>query len=71
MAKKCMVARDVVRKQTVEKYAARRKALKQTIKSPRSDDEEKARAVLALQKLPRARPVMKQRLRMRLSLIHI
>ena len=53
MAKKCMVARDVVRKQTVEKYAARRKALKQTIKSPRSDDEEKARAVLALQKLPR------------------
>lgn len=53
MAKKCMIARDTVRKKTVEKYKERRIALKRTIKSPNTSSEEKAQAVLALQKLPR------------------
>ena len=53
MAKKCMVARDAARRKAVEKYAEKRRALKQVIRSPGSGSEEVAQAVLALQKLPR------------------
>ena len=53
MAKKSMVAREVKRQRLVEKYAAKRKALKATIVNPEASIEEREQAELALQKLPR------------------
>jgi len=53
MAKKSMVARDVQRKKAVDKYAAKRAELKKAIIDPNLGDEERAQAVVALQKLPR------------------
>ena len=53
MAKKCMIAREVMRKKSVEKYAQRRKELKERIKSVKVSPEETELATLALQKLPR------------------
>ena len=62
MAKKSMVAREVKRARTVAKYAARRAALKATIRNPNASDEEKWEAQVKLQKLPRnASPVRQQR----------
>jgi len=53
MAKKSMVARDVQRKKAVDKYSAKRAELKKAIIDPKLGDEERAQAVVALQKLPR------------------
>jgi len=53
MAKKSMVARDVRRKKAVEKYAAKRAELKKTVSNINLSEEERAAAVVALQKLPR------------------
>lgn len=53
MAKKSMVARDVQRKKLVDKYAGKRAELKKAISNMNLDDEERAAAVIALQKLPR------------------
>ena len=53
MAKKSMVAREVKRQRLVEKYAAKRKALKATIVDSNASPEEREQAELALQKLPR------------------
>jgi len=53
MAKKSMIARDVKRSKMVERFAARRAALKDIIRSPKSSDEEKREAMDKLQKLPR------------------
>lgn len=53
MAKKSMVARDVQRKKAVDKFAAKRAELKKAIIDPNLGDEERAQAVVALQKLPR------------------
>ena len=53
MAKKSMVARDVRRKKAVEKYAAKRAELKKTVSTINLSEEERAAAVVALQKLPR------------------
>lgn len=53
MAKKSMVLRDEKRMQLVKKYAKRRAELKALISSVTAGDEERAQAVLALQKLPR------------------
>lgn len=53
MAKKSMVLRDVKRKALVKKYAQKRAELKAIIVGVNSTDEEKAQAVVALQKLPR------------------
>jgi small subunit ribosomal protein S14 len=62
MAKKSMIAREVKRAKMVEKYAARRAALKEVIRDPKVSDEEKWDAQAALQKLPRdASPVRRQR----------
>ena len=53
MAKKNMVARDVRRKKAVEKYAAKRAELKKAVSNINLSEEERAVAVVALQKLPR------------------
>ncbi len=53
MAKTSKIVRNEQRKNLVEKYAAKRAALKETIRNPKSSDEDKDKAVLALHKLPR------------------
>ena len=53
MAKKSMVAREVKRAKTVSKFAAKRDALKATIKNPGSSYEDVEAAVRQLQQLPR------------------
>ena len=53
MAKKSKIARNRQRREIVERYAERRAALKETARSPRSTDQERAAARLALQRLPR------------------
>ncbi|TKV58736.1 30S ribosomal protein S14 [Nakamurella flava] len=53
MAKKSKIARNEQRREIVARYATRRAELKETVRSPRSSDEEKAAAQLALQRLPR------------------
>ena len=58
MAKKSMVAREVKRARTVQRYAAKRAALKATIGNPNVSEEERYNAQLKLQALPRnASPV--------------
>ncbi|MCV2894723.1 30S ribosomal protein S14 [Lentibacter sp. XHP0401] len=53
MAKKSMVAREVKRQKLVEKFAAKRAALKEIINDQSKPMEERFRASLALAKLPR------------------
>ncbi len=53
MAKTSMVEREKRRADTAKKYAAKRAALKQAIRSPKSSADERVAAVAALQKLPR------------------
>lgn len=53
MAKTSMIERETKRARTVAKYAAKRAKLKEIIRSPKSSDEEKWDAQVALQKLPR------------------
>jgi small subunit ribosomal protein S14 len=53
MAKTSMVLRDVKRKKLATKYAKKRAALKAAIVNPKTSDEERHAAVIALQKLPR------------------
>jgi len=53
MAKKSMVARDVRRKKAVDKYAAKRAELKKAVSNINLSEEERAAAVVALQKMPR------------------
>ena len=53
MAKKSKINRNEQRKQTVAKYAERRKALKATIKSPATSPADRDLAYKALRKLPR------------------
>ena len=53
-----MVLREQKRLQVVERYAKKRAALKATIQSPSSSDEERTEALMKLQALPRnANPV--------------
>ena len=53
MAKKAMVEREKKRQHLVEKYAAKRAALKQIINDESKPMEERFRASLKLAKLPR------------------
>jgi small subunit ribosomal protein S14 len=53
MAKKSMILRDVKRKKLTDKYAKKRAELKATIVNMKLSDEERQKAVLQLQKLPR------------------
>ncbi|MDP6437606.1 MAG: 30S ribosomal protein S14 [Gammaproteobacteria bacterium] len=58
MAKKSMLARNAKRLKTVQRFAAKRAALKETIASSKSTDEERQAAMAKLKKLPRdASPV--------------
>jgi small subunit ribosomal protein S14 len=58
MAKKSMIEREKKRTKTVAKYARKRAALKAVLKDPKTSDEERWDAQVALQKLPRnASPV--------------
>ncbi|MDQ2091933.1 30S ribosomal protein S14 [Marimonas arenosa] len=53
MAKKSMIAREAKRQKLVEKYAAKRAALKEIINDQEKPMEERFRASLKLAKLPR------------------
>lgn len=53
MAKTSMIQREKRREKTVQRYAARRAVLKETIRSPGSTDEERDAAMRKFQQLPR------------------
>jgi small subunit ribosomal protein S14 len=53
MTRKSVIARDVKRQKTVERYAAKRAALKEAFLNPENSYEEKMAAFEKLQKLPR------------------
>lgn len=58
MAKKSKIARNEQRRDIVARYAQRRAELKELIRDPATDDDRRAAAQLALQRLPRdASPV--------------
>ena len=67
MAKKSMIERERKRTRTVQRYAAKRKALKQTIQSPRSSDDERRAALAKLQALPRDASPTRHRNRCRIT----
>lgn len=67
MAKKSMVAREAKRARTVEKFAAKRAQLKETIASVNTSDEERWEAQIAFQKLPRDASPVRQRRRCQLT----
>jgi len=67
MAKKSMIAREVKRAHTVEKYAAKRAELKAIILSPESSEEQVWEAQVKLQKLPRDASPARQRNRCRVT----
>ncbi len=67
MAKNSMIARDVKRARIAKKYAAKRMALRATIKDINATPEEKEAAVVQLQKLPRDASPCRQRNRCRVS----
>lgn len=53
MAKTSMIEREKRREKLVKQHAAKRAALKETIRSPKSTDSEREEAVRKLQALPR------------------
>ena len=61
MAKTNMIERDKRRTKTVQKYAALRTRLKETIRTPKSSPEERAAAQAKLQALPRDASPTRQR----------
>ncbi len=67
MAKKSMIAREEKRKKLVSKFDVKRRALKEIIRDPGSSYEEKDKAHLQLQKLPRDSSVTRIRNRCNLT----
>jgi len=67
MAKKSMIAREKKRVKTVNRYSAKRQALKAVIKNPNSSYEEIELASLQLQKLPRDASAARQHNRCRIT----
>lgn len=67
MAKTNMIEREKKRAALAAKYAKKRAALKATIVSVKATDDEKAAAVLALQKQPRDAGKTRQRNRCKLT----
>lgn len=67
MAKKSMIARDVKRTKVVEKFAAKRAALKATIADVNASDEEVWAAQVKLQQLPRDASPIRQRRRCQIT----
>jgi len=53
MAKKSMIMRELKRKKLVDRYAAKRKALKATIRNVNTSDDERAVAQAKLNAMPR------------------
>jgi small subunit ribosomal protein S14 len=67
MAKTSMVNRDLKRAKLAVKYATKREELKKIISSPTASYDEKADAVVKLQKLPRDSSPSRHRNRCELS----
>jgi small subunit ribosomal protein S14 len=67
MAKKSMIAREVKRRETVRKFAAKRAAIKARIHDPKLSTEDRRAATLELQKLPRDASPTRMRNRCRLT----
>ena len=63
MAKKSMIQRELKRAKLVAKYADKRAALRATINSVHSSDEERAAAQAKLNALPRDSSAIRQRKR--------
>jgi len=61
MARLSIINRNKARKQLANKYATKRAELKAKIISPKSSDEERHEAVVALSKLPRDSARIRQR----------
>lgn len=53
MAKKSMVQREIKRAKMVKRCAAKRAALREVFRNPRSSDEQRREALVKLQALPR------------------
>ena len=67
MAKLSMTNREIKRARVVERYAARRAELKETIRDPANGDEERREARQRLQALPRDASPIRLRNRCRLT----
>ncbi|WP_426417926.1 30S ribosomal protein S14 [Aestuariirhabdus sp. LZHN29] len=67
MAKISMKQRELKRTRTVEKYAAKRAAIKAVLADANATDEQKWDAQIALQKLPRDASPARQRNRCRIT----
>ena len=67
MAKRSMLQREKKRAKLVQKYAARRDALKKIISGTDADIDERMQAAAALQKLPRDSSPVRQRNRCRVT----
>ena len=67
MAKKSMIARDKKRAVLVVRYAQRRTQLRNTTKNIALSEEERMKAQMALQKLPRDSSAARRRNRCRLT----
>ena len=63
MAKKSMIMRELKRTKLVERHAKKRAALKETIRDPKTGDEERAVAQAKLNALPRDSSASRQRKR--------
>ncbi|MFT3907281.1 MAG: 30S ribosomal protein S14 [Steroidobacteraceae bacterium] len=63
MAKTNMIEREKRRQSTAKKFAAKRAALKEAVRSPKTSPEERAAAQTQLQKLPRDASPTRQRKR--------
>jgi small subunit ribosomal protein S14 len=67
MAKSSMIAREKKRAQLVEKYAAKRAAIKEVLNDLDASDEDKWDAQIKLQKLPRDASPVRQRNRCKIT----
>ena len=67
MAKKSMIARENKRSKLVDKYEVKRRALKETIRDPKTSIEDQEAALLKLQKLPRDSSPSRQRNRCKIT----
>ena len=67
MAKTSMIARENKRTKMVERFAAKRAALKAVLKDGNASDDEKWEAQVKLQKMPRDASPSRQRRRCRIT----
>jgi small subunit ribosomal protein S14 len=67
MAKKSMIAREAKRRQTAQKFAAKRAELKRIVNDRSAEPEQIDQALSALQKLPRDASPTRQQRRCRVS----